>query len=267
MTGYAFSIDLDRCIGCQACVVGCKAGNERPFGGNYIQIHDIVSGQLPVMFGSYAHHRCFHCADAACVIVCPTHALSKAETGLTSVDQSRCSGCGYCTSACPYRVPILVERRVSKCVACPDPIAEGGAPYCVQTCPSQAIQYGERDQILAGLRARLAAVQARYPNAQIYGETQLGGLGLLTLLLDKPEVYDLPADPMVPAAIGVWQNAVQPLTLGAVGLSAAVAGFAFVIARRQHLSHAAELHAAPEIPEAGAGDTGATAAAEPREEG
>lgn len=77
MTRYAMSIDMERCIGCQACVVACKVGNERPLGSNYIEIHESVRGQLPNLVGSFVHHRCFHCAEAACVAVCPTGTLSK----------------------------------------------------------------------------------------------------------------------------------------------------------------------------------------------
>jgi tetrathionate reductase subunit B len=128
MSRYAFSIDFDRCIGCQACAVGCKTGNERPLGDNYIHVRDIVSGRMPKLFGSFTQHRCFHCAEAACVAVCPTGALSKAENGLTEVDQDKCSGCGYCTEACQYKIPTLANGRVSKCVACPEPSQKGVQP-------------------------------------------------------------------------------------------------------------------------------------------
>ena len=245
MTLHAFLIDQDRCIGCLACVVACKAGNERPLGSNYIEIRETVRGQLPDLVGSFAHHRCFHCADAACVTVCPTGTLSK-WNGLTVVNMDKCSGCGYCTDACPYKVPTLANDRVSKCVACFDLVQEGLAPWCAQTCPSQAIQFGERDKLLAEAKTRVAALKARHVNAQVYGEAQLGGLGLLMILLDKPAVFGLPEVPQVPAPLDVWQRVAQPVSVGISALSVVATGFAFVIARRQHQLEKAVAHPAVE---------------------
>lgn len=233
MTRYAFSIDLDRCIGCQACVVACKTGNERPTGDSYIRVSEIVRGNSPDFFGSFAHHRCFHCADAPCVAVCPTGTLSK-WNGLTTVEPEKCSSCGYCTDACPFEVPNIVENRVSKCVACLDLVKEGQEPWCVQTCPSQAIKFGERNEILGQAQARVAQIKTRYPNANVYGETQLGGLGLLMILLEKPSVYGLPEKPEMPQTLGAWQTIIQPASVGLSIASIAVTGLAFLFARREH---------------------------------
>ena len=193
-TRYAFSIDLDRCIGCQACVISCQAGNELKDDETYIHVGEQIRGSGKTLWGSFDHHRCFHCADAPCVAACPTGTLSK-WNGLTIVEKEKCSACGYCTDACPFKVPHIVDNHVSKCVACLDQVKEGQAPWCARTCPSQAIHFGERETILAEARAKVAALKARHPNAQIYGETQLGGLGLLMILLDKPEVCLLYTSP------------------------------------------------------------------------
>lgn len=181
MTNYAFLLDLGRCIGCEACVAACKTGNELPTEVQYINISDATHGTFPALQSFVTNQRCYHCEDAACVGVCPTGALYK-EDGLTRLNREKCSGCSYCVDACPFDVPKLYEERSSKCDACASVVKAGGSPWCVKTCPSNALMYGVREEILAEAQTRLAALQARYPNARIYGETEAGGLGVIMVL-------------------------------------------------------------------------------------
>ncbi|HSB72407.1 MAG TPA: 4Fe-4S binding protein [Candidatus Methylomirabilis sp.] len=266
---FAFSIDLDRCIGCQACAAACRTGNELAPGETFIAISDVVRDQAGSLWGSFTHERCFHCGSAPCVTVCPTGALSK-WNGLTVIEPGKCSGCGYCTDACPFKVPHIIANSVSKCTAClglrdrvvpvldvrsAQLLKRGQDPWCAQTCPSQAIKFGERDSLLAAAKARVADLRPRYPNAQVYGETQLDGLGLLLILLDQPDVYGLPPQPETPVTLRVWKGAVQPATTGLSALAAVSMGLMFLIARRQHAREKAELH----------GPDGAAPAAQPEE--
>lgn len=240
MTTYAFLLDLGRCIGCQACVAACKTGNELPLGTQYIRISEKTSGTFPAVQSRIKNLRCFHCAEAACVSVCPTGALYK-EDGLTRLDSDKCSACGYCVDTCPYGVPHIAEGHSTKCDGCADVVKAGGEPWCVKTCPSNALMYGERAQILAEAHRRAEALKVRYPAAQVYGETEAGGLGLIAVLPDNPEAFDLPLNPQVPMMVETWQNVVQPASLGLTGLSIAVTGLAAFIARRNHAKELARL--------------------------
>lgn len=247
MTTYAFLLDIGRCIGCQGCVAACKTGNEVPEGRQYIHIVEQTRGTFPNLQGSFQNLRCYHCADAACVTVCPTGALYK-EEGLTRLDREKCSGCTYCVDACPYDVPeMAADGRSSKCDACAAVTKAGGQPWCVKTCPSHALLYDERATILAEAHSRAEALKMRYPNAQVYGETQAGGLGVVMVLPDDPVALGLPANPDVPLSLTAWQKVLQPASLGLTGLSIAFTGLAAVIARRNHLQEVRALEARQHI--------------------
>lgn len=206
MTTYAFLLDLGRCIGCQACVAACKTGNELPVGMQYIQISEQTRGIFPNLAGSFRNHRCYHCTDAACVAVCPSGALYK-EDGLTRLDRNMCIRCGRCVEICPYDVPVRAEdRRSSKCDGCAAAVEAGGSPWCVQTCPNHALMYGERDEILAEARTRLATLKLRYPNAQIYGEQEFGGLGVIMVLPDSSDKLELPQVSELSTVLDDWRQ-------------------------------------------------------------
>ncbi|MCB0035828.1 MAG: 4Fe-4S dicluster domain-containing protein [Anaerolineales bacterium] len=239
---YAFLLDIGRCIGCQACVAACKTGNELPLGTQYIRINEQTRGTFPDLQGSFQNQRCYHCADAACVAVCPTGALYK-EDGLTRVNADACSGCEYCVTACPFSIPRMSnEKRVSKCDGCAAVVKAGGRPWCVKTCPSNALMYGEREEIIAEAHKRADALRVRYPNANVYGETESGGLGVIMVLPDTAETLDLPVNPQTKPITKVWQKAVQPASVGFSGLGVFITGIAAVIARRNHVQEMERLH-------------------------
>jgi formate dehydrogenase iron-sulfur subunit len=240
---HAFLLDMSRCIGCEACVVACKTGNELPIGTQYIELIEHTSGTFPDLEGGFQNHRCYHCIDASCVSVCPTGALFK-EGGLTRLNSSACSGCGYCAQSCPYGVPKMENARATKCDGCTATVAGGELPWCVQTCPAQALKYDQRDLILTEANERVTAIKDRFPNAQVYGETQAGGLGLILVLPDDPEKLDIPRDPPpVPVVTDLWKNVVQPVSMGATALAAIGAGVLGIIARRNHMAELREVEA------------------------
>jgi formate dehydrogenase iron-sulfur subunit len=196
---------------------------------------------------------CKHCTHAACLDVCPTGALFRTEFGTVVVQEDVCNGCGYCVPACPFGVldkrelpagpaqkatlelPLLGDKedgRAWKCTLCYDRLKGGHEPACAKACPTDSIQFGELDELRERADQRLAKLQAeRWNGAQLYGhdpEDGVGGFGAFFLLLDEPEVYGLPPDPVVTTAFlpKMWRN-----TAVAAGATIAAAAVAFLVGR------------------------------------
>ena len=146
---------------------------------------------------------CKHCTHAACLDVCPTGALFRTEFGTVVVQPDVCNGCGYCVPACPYGVIDVREDdgRAFKCTLCYDRLKDGRTPACAQACPTESIQYGDLDELRERAAARVEELHGRGVDAaRLYGadpEDGVGGDGAFFLLLDEPEVYGLPPDPVV----------------------------------------------------------------------
>lgn len=101
---YAMVIDLDRCFGCRACMIGCKVENNTPEGVFWMYVFRLEEGQYPNVRVSYLPRPCMHCDNAPCVKPCPVGARYKRADGLVATDWKRCIGCRYCSVACPYAV-------------------------------------------------------------------------------------------------------------------------------------------------------------------
>ncbi len=165
---------------------------------------------------------CKHCTHAGCLDVCPTGALFRTEFGTVVVQEDVCNGCGYCVPACPFGVldrrhlprkeddaplalPVFGKQedgRVWKCTLCYDRLKGGHEPACAKACPTDSIQFGPLDELHERADRRLEKLHAQgWNGAQLYGrdpEDGVGGFGAFFLLLDEPEVYGLPPDPVVP---------------------------------------------------------------------
>jgi len=167
---------------------------------------------------------CKHCANAPCLEACPTGSIIRTEFDTVYVQQDICNGCGYCVVACPFGVIArdqYGDHKAHKCTLCYDRLKEGFEPACAKACPTDSIQFGEVEQLKAHARERLGILHERgVKEAQLYGVDDKildGGLNSFFLLLDQPEVYNLPQNPQRPS------NNVIPASLWTI-VAAAVMG-------------------------------------------
>jgi formate dehydrogenase iron-sulfur subunit len=247
----AMFTDTSLCIGCRACQVACKQWNE-------------LEMEVPEWTGTYQNHThftdktyrlvrfieepggkpngdlawllmsdvCKHCADAGCLNACPTGAIYRTQHGTVNIDQDVCNGCRYCVSACPFGVVSFNEQTgtAKKCTFCNDRIHNGLGPACAKACPTESIQFGFRDELVAKAQKRVQTLQAMgFKEAQLYGADSsgfLGGLNAFFLLLAKPSTYGLPDNPKLP------QKSVFVESLLSIG-SALLVGIGALVAFRQ----------------------------------
>jgi formate dehydrogenase iron-sulfur subunit len=230
-----FFTDTSVCIGCKACEVACKEWNAVPEDGllltgmSYDNTGDLnastwrhvafieqigpraeglpgglaAGGEPDAPRWLMSSDVCKHCTEAACLDVCPTGALMRTEFGTVVVQDDVCNGCGYCVSACPFGV---IARRETdggahKCTLCYDRLGDGLTPACAKACPTESIQFGPLDELRERAEARVSDMQeSGVAGARLYLESPgdgIGGAGAFFLLLDEPEVYGLPPDPVV----------------------------------------------------------------------
>jgi len=212
-------IDTSKCMACRGCQVACKQWHELPAVsteqlGTYenppeLSGHTWIRVEFIERPGEWLFraHTCMHCTEASCEEVCPTGAISH-QGEFVIIDQEWCIGCGYCVQACPFDVPHKDEitGTARKCTFCIDRVSNGFEPACAKTCPTGAIQFGEREDLITVAHAKVQALRANgHPDASVYGENELGGLHTIYVLTDSPSVYGLPESPKLVTSTGVGQ--------------------------------------------------------------
>ncbi|HTP51968.1 MAG TPA: formate dehydrogenase subunit beta [Anaeromyxobacteraceae bacterium] len=223
-------IDLSRCIGCKACQSACMEWNNLrdvvgTFEGSYTNPPDLDDQSWTVMKfnetevnGQFAwlifKDGCLHCTEPGCLKACPSPgAIVQYQNGIVDFQQDHCIGCGYCIAGCPFNIPRLrkEDSRVYKCTLCSDRVAVGLEPACIKSCPTQALSFGSRPEMLLQAEHRLTDLQERgFSQAAVYNPPGVGGTHVLFVLPhgDRPEAYGLPKDPRIGPMLALWRSTV-----------------------------------------------------------
>lgn len=180
---HALLLDTTLCIGCGACSAACKESNGLP-----LEIEDRNTAYtwttVEKKGGQWMRHMCMHCQHPTCVSVCPVGAMKKTPEGPVHYDAEKCIGCRYCIQACPFDVPKYQWDRptpvVAKCTMCPARLAKGQATACATVCPTGATKFGDRNELIAEAKQRLAANPGRYVD-HVFGVDEVGGTSVLLL--------------------------------------------------------------------------------------
>ena len=193
-------VDLVRCMGCRGCQVACKAWNDNlsevtlclgcydnppKFSSDtwsLIRFTEVEEGnKLDWVFSKL---QCMHCEHPGCVAACPVAALEKTPEGPVIYHDDKCIGCRYCMYACPFGVPTFDWDKavpyIRKCTMCADRVAQGIDPAYLKSCPTDALVFGDREELLAEAKQRIAARPDKYIE-HIYGETEAGGTAWMYL--------------------------------------------------------------------------------------
>ena len=194
-------VDTTRCVGCRGCEAACAEANGLPEppgdacldkrcetsedAFTVVNRTEKAPGEL-----RYAKQQCMHCLAPACASACPVRAMTKLPSGPVVYDAAKCMGCRYCMLACPFDVPKYEYRsaapRVRKCTFCAERQAQGKAPACAEACPSGALTFGKRADLLEEAKTRIYGTKGAYLH-HVYGEHEAGGTSWLYVTDVAPE--------------------------------------------------------------------------------
>lgn len=262
-------IDTTKCIGCKACQVACMEWNDLrdEIGtniGGYQNPHDLTDQSWTLMrFAEYENpdkgndlewlirkDGCMHCADPGCLKACPAPgAIVQYSNGIVDFHQENCIGCGYCIAGCPFDIPRISKRdhKAYKCTLCSDRVAVGLEPACIKSCPTGALVWGTKEDMQQHAAERVEDLKSRgFDNAGLYDPAGVGGTHVMYVLhhADQPQLYnDLPEDPHISPAVGLWKGATKPLALAGIVLTA-LAGFFHYIRVGRNETHESDEQAA-----------------------
>jgi formate dehydrogenase iron-sulfur subunit len=235
---HAYLYDATRCIDCRACMIACSVENNVPMDDTYIWVTGSrVLGEYPNLKRATMPYHCMHCLAPDCVSACPVGAWYKREDGPVLYEQEKCIGCRYCMNACPFSVPtfdwdkgLLDGALMHKCTMCVQRLEVGEEPACVHTCPTGALKFGEREELVAEAHARIDAHPNRYID-HVYGELENGGTSYLVISHVPFSDLGLPDTGIIPVK-NASEAAMQGILPAALGLGAVLTGVTVAIDAR-----------------------------------
>ncbi|MHC4471594.1 MAG: 4Fe-4S dicluster domain-containing protein [Planctomycetota bacterium] len=246
MSHWGILTDVTKCVGCERCVEGCRESNETGRDRSWRwqeRIDDLSASRWTTVDrlpgGRYVRRQCRHCLSPACASACPVGALTKTPEGAVVYDAAKCMGCRYCMMACPFGIPRYSWEtpvpEVRKCVLCFERIAKGEIeePACTAACPAGATVFSrDREELLREAHGRIEKDPGRYL-ARVWGETEAGGTGVLTISdVDIALPETVPDDPLPERTWG----ALKTVPFAFFGMGAAMLGLRWIIGRRNRLS-------------------------------
>ena len=242
-------IDESKCIGCKACQVACMQWNDnRDEIGSTVGVYDnpadLTTKSWTVMRFNEVERAdggldwlirkdgCMHCEDPGCLKACPAPgAIVKYENGIVDFVKDNCIGCGYCVAGCPFNVPRISkdDHKAYKCTLCSDRVAQGEGAACAKSCPTKAIRFGKKKDLVEWANNRVKHLKERgYQNAGLYNPQGVGGTHVMYVLRhsDKPEAYNgLPSDPQISPTVNMWKGVTKTVLSWGMGV-AVLAGLA-----------------------------------------
>ncbi len=252
MAETAIKYDSSKCTACKGCQVACKQWNQLPSpllaeeyeftksfqspldtSPNTWLIINFSEVEKPVgIEWNFMRNACFHCTEAACEMACPVGAITHKDNGAVVIDEEKCIGCRYCVASCPFSVPRWDQARnkTYKCWQCFDRTSAERAPACVSTCPTGALEFGDRAEMVSAAKERAAKLkELGFDKAEVYGDKELGGLHTIVVAHRGLEAHGLIRDPKI-GITDFWQF-LKPLGALGIGATALGLGFSFFMAR------------------------------------
>ena len=247
-------IDVSKCIGCKACQAACMEWNDlrQPIQinhGNYTNPEDLSPAVWTLM--RFTEHEdpdgnlewlirkdgCMHCSDPGCLKACPSPgAIVQYENGIVDFISENCIGCTYCIKGCPFNIPRInkVDHKVYKCSLCVDRVSVGQAPACAKSCPTAAITFGTKADMITLAKSRIVDLKSRgFANAGLYDPPGVGGTHVMYVLhhADKPSLYaNLPDQPKISSIVQLWKGGFKAVGLAGLALAAVGSFFHYVAA-------------------------------------